>query len=79
MKKRSVFGRYGDKARKVLDALLQKYADTGIASVESLEILKVDPLTAFGTPLEIVGAFGGKPAYLAAIRELEAALYAKAA
>lgn len=79
VKKRNVFGRYGDKARKVLDALLQKYADTGITSVESLEILKVDPLTDFGTPLEIVGAFGGKPAYLAAIRELEEALYAEAA
>ncbi|MBL9140050.1 MAG: DEAD/DEAH box helicase family protein [Verrucomicrobiales bacterium] len=79
VKKRNVFGRYGDKARKVLDALLQKYADTGIASVESMEILKVDPLTAFGTPVEIVGAFGGRSAYLAAIRELEAALYAKAA
>jgi type I restriction enzyme R subunit len=78
VKKRNVFGRYGDKARKVLDALLQKYADTGIASVESLEILKVDPLTAFGTPVEIVSAFGGKSAYVAAIRELENALYQKA-
>ena len=46
---------------------------------ESLEILKVDPLTAFGTPVEIVGLFGGKPAYLAAIRELETALYQHAA
>jgi hypothetical protein len=48
---------------------------TGITSIESLEILKVDPLTAIGTPLEIVGFFGGKPAYLAAIQELESALY----
>ena len=56
--------------RAVLDALLAKYADSGLKSVESLEILKVDPLTAFGTPMEIVKLFGGKPAYLAAIREL---------
>jgi type I restriction enzyme R subunit len=79
VKKRNVFGKYGDKARAVLDALLQKYADSGITSVESLEILKVDPLSKFGTPIEIVTLFGGKPAYLAAIRELETALYQKAA
>ncbi len=79
VRKRDIFARYGDKARAVLDALLQKYADTGVKSVESLEILKVDPLTAFGTPIEIVNLFGGKPAYLAAIRELETALYPKVA
>lgn len=79
VKKRDIFGKYGDKARAVLNALLQKYADSGIASVESLDILKVEPLTGFGTPVEIVKFFGGKPAYLAAIRELEAALYQKAA
>jgi type I restriction enzyme R subunit len=79
VKKRHVFAKYGDKARAVLDALLAKYADSGLKSVESLEILKVDPLTAFGTPVEIVKLFGGKPAYLAAIRDLEDALYRPAA
>jgi len=75
VKKRNVFAKYGAKSRAVLHALLQKYADGGLKSVESLEILKVDPLTAFGTPIEIVEFFGGKPSYLAAIRELESALY----
>jgi type I restriction enzyme R subunit len=75
VKKRNVFGKYGDKSRAVLDALLEKYADGGIKSVESLDILKVDPLTTFGTPLEIVKLFGGKGKYLAAIRELETELY----
>ena len=79
VKKRNVFGKYGEKARAVLEALLQKYSDGGISSVENLEILKVSPLTTFGTPTEIVKIFGGKPAYLAAIRELELALYQKAA
>jgi type I restriction enzyme R subunit len=79
VKKHHVFAQYGAKSRAVLDALLQKYADSGLKSVESLEILKVDPLTAFGTPIEIVGMFGGKPAYLAAIAALESALYAPAA
>ena len=79
VKKRNVFAKYGEEARAVLDALLQKYADSGITSVESLEILKVDPLTAHGTPVEIVKLFGGRDGYLAAIRELETALYQKAA
>lgn len=79
VKKRNVFAEYGAQARAVLDALLQKYADSGISSVESLEILKVDPLTAHGTPVEIVKLFGGRDGYLAAIRELETALYQEAA
>ena len=79
VKKRNVFAKYGEKAHAVLDALLQKYADSGITSLESLEILKVDPLTAHGTPVEIVKLFGGRDGYLTAIRELETALYQKAA
>lgn len=75
VKKRDVFGKYEAKARAVLAALLEKYADSGIESVESMDILKVDPLRGFGTPIEIVNLFGGKPAYLAAVRELETALY----
>jgi type I restriction enzyme R subunit len=79
VKKRNVFAKYGAKSRAVLDALLQKYADSGLKSVESLEILKVDPLSSLGTPIEIIGVFGGKSAYLAAVSELEKALYTKAA
>ena len=79
VKKRNVFGKYGDKTRAVLEALLEKYADTGITSVESLEILKVDPFTTFGTPVEIIKLFGDKAGYLAALRELEQALYQTAA
>lgn len=79
VRKRNVFEKYGEKARAVLDALLEKYADGGLKSVESLEILKVDPLMHFGTPMEIVNLFGGKNNYMAAIRELETALYQRAA
>ncbi len=79
VKKKNVFGKYGEKAREVLEALLQKYADTGIRSVESLEILKVDPLSQFGTAIEILNLFGGKPGYLAALKDLETALYQEAA
>jgi len=67
VKKRNVFAKYGEKTRAVLNALLDKYADGGLRSVESLEILKVDPLTSFGTPVEIVNLFGGKEKYLSAV------------
>jgi type I restriction enzyme R subunit len=79
VKKRHVFARYGDKARAVLDALLTKYADDGISSVESMDVLKVDPISRFGTPIEIVNVFGGRQAYLEALHELENALYSTAA
>lgn len=75
VRKRHVFAKYGEQTRAVLDALLDKFADGGIRSVESMEILKVDPMSGFGTPMEIVGLFGGKPGYLEAIRELERELY----
>jgi type I restriction enzyme R subunit len=79
VKKRDIFGKYEAKARAVLEALLEKYADAGIASVESLEILKLDPFRSLGTPVEIINLFGGKAAYLKAVNELETALYQEAA
>jgi len=75
VRKRNYFTRYGDKARAVLNALLDKYADEGIENIENLGVLKVQPLTDFGTPLEIISAFGGKEQYLQALKELEAELY----
>ena len=53
--------------------------DDGIGSVESMDILKVDPISQFGTPVEIVNVFGGREAYLKALHELEDALYSPAA
>ena len=70
-----VFGRYEEPAREVLRALLDKYADEGIDNLETIDVLRVRPLDRFGTPLEIVGRFGGKAGYQAAVRDLEAALY----
>ena len=78
VKKHNVFGKYGDAARAVLDALLEKYADSGIPTLESFDTLKIDPLAKLGTPVEIVKLFGGKKGYLDALHELETALYSKA-
>ncbi|TWT33912.1 Type-1 restriction enzyme R protein [Posidoniimonas corsicana] len=79
VRKRDYFTKYGDEARAVLEALLQKYSDGGIQSLEDLDVLKVEPLRSFGTPIEIVRRFGGKQGYLKALLELENALYAGAA
>lgn len=76
VKKRDAFTKYGDQARAVLNALLDKYADTGIESIEDIKILTLDPFTRLGTAPELIQAFGGKPAYLNAIHELEQQLYA---
>lgn len=75
MKKRNYFTKYGEQAKKVLDNLLDKYADEGIEDIESLEVLKVKPFTDYGSPMEIVSVFGSKKEYLSAIHELETELY----
>ena len=79
VKKRDVFTRYGEQARAVLDALLDKYADEGLVSVEDLGVLRVQPLSDLGTPLELVRHFGGRNEYIAAVQELAAAIYDTAA
>jgi type I restriction enzyme R subunit len=76
VRKRDVFTKYGEQARAVLNALLDKYADEGLIPVEDPGVLRVQPLSALGTPVELVNYFGGRDHYLAAVRELEAALYA---
>jgi type I restriction enzyme R subunit len=78
VRKRDYFARYGGQAQAVLQALLDKYADAGIEDVESLETLRVQPINQFGTPMEIVGLFGGVDQYWAAVRALEKELYAGA-
>ncbi len=75
VKKRDCFTRYGEQARKVLEALLDKYADEGIENIEDMKILQVNPLDQFGSPLEIISLFGGKKQYLQAITELEQEIY----
>lgn len=75
VRKRDYFGKYSDTAREVLNALLDKYADEGIISIEDFTVLNVQPITEIGTPLEIINAFGGRDQYLQAIHELEQQLY----
>ncbi|MFH1153685.1 MAG: DEAD/DEAH box helicase family protein [Pseudomonadota bacterium] len=75
VRKRSYFTKYGEQARRVMEALLDKYADQGVEHIEETQILTISPFTEFGTPLEIIRAFGGLDQYRQAITELEQVLY----
>ena len=75
VKKRDLFGKYGEAAKEVINALLDKYAELGIYDIESTEILKQNPFTKYGKPSRIAALFGGNDKYRAALRELEHELY----
>lgn len=75
VKKRDYFTRYGEQAQRVLQALLDKYADEGVGPIEETQILTIAPFTNFGTPMEIIRAFGGLDQYQHAVHELGQALY----
>lgn len=77
VKKRNYFTKYGEKARIVLEALLEKYADEGVGNIESMEVLKLKPFNQCGSVIEIVKFFGSKQKYLKAVHELENEIYCK--
>jgi type I restriction enzyme R subunit len=78
VKKRNYFAKYEERARAVLEALLDKYADEGLDNIEDPKVLKVQPFDRYGTPLEIIQAFGGRDKYFEAVRELEEKIYSVA-
>ncbi len=75
VKKRNYFTKYGEQAKKVLESLLDKYTDEGVTNIENMEVLRVQPFSEYGSPIEIIKQFGSKAKYLAAIKELEQELY----
>lgn len=75
VKKRDVFTRYGEQAAKVLAALLDKYVEQGVESLEDIEALQQEPIKQLGTPRQIMQAFGGRAKYDEALQVLEQQLY----
>ncbi|SMD45003.1 type I restriction enzyme, R subunit [Aquiflexum balticum DSM 16537] len=75
VRKRNYFAKYSEKAQAVLNALLDKYEQEGIATIEQGSILKVQPLNQLGSPVELVRAFGKGKDFDAAIKELEKEIY----
>lgn len=79
VKKRDVFNKYGAEARKVLEALLDKYAKDGITQLENRTVLGLEPFRQMGSPANIAKFFGGKQQYFTAVKELEKQIYSNIA
>ena len=79
VKKRDVFTRFGGRARAVLAALLDKYADDGVLNIGDANVLRIPPLDSLGTPVELVRAFGGRPGFERAVYDLQSELYRESA
>lgn len=76
VKKRDVFGKYGEQARVVLEALLDKFANHGVQDIEDAKVLELPPFDQFGSKTQIRrGIFGSVEQYTQAVHELEQALY----
>ena len=75
VKKRNYFAKYEGKAREVLEALLDKYADYGILNLEDSNILDNAPFNKIGKPQKIVKLFGGVNRVEQALKELEDEIY----
>ncbi|KAA1175875.1 DEAD/DEAH box helicase [Marinobacter salinexigens] len=75
VRKQNYFSKYEGASKQVLDALLDKYTDDGIEPIEDVKILTLAPFSQIGSLMELVDAFGGKPGYTEAVRDLEDGLY----
>lgn len=75
VKKRDFLHRYGEAARKVLEALLDKYMNLGIKEMDDITVLQMEEFHQFGTPAKIGKIFGGKAKLLQALKDLKDELY----
>jgi type I restriction enzyme R subunit len=77
LKKKNYLDKYSGIAKNVLENLLEKYADQGVAHIEDIKILTINPFNSIGSPIEIIQEFGGRDAYFLAVRELEREIYSQ--
>jgi type I restriction enzyme R subunit len=75
IRKRNYFAKYGQTARAVLEALLDKYQDEGVVDLNDPNVLRIAPLSSMGTPVQLVKQFGSPSEYEAAVRDLQNTLY----
>lgn len=75
--KRNYFAKYGVKVQEVINALLEKYAETDIQNLETIDILKLEPVNKIGNPMYIINnIFNGRKNFENIIKELEFEIYA---
>lgn len=73
--KKDFFDQYSPEARAVLIEILEKYENHGIAQFKIPDILKVEPISLHGNPMEIADVFGGTANLKAALEYLQNLLY----
>lgn len=71
-----VLAKYSDSCKKVLEILLAKYSSDAIDDLTDTKILKLPEFNEFGSPIKIAKLFGGYEGYVAAVKEIQNALYA---
>ncbi|MCY4312399.1 MAG: restriction endonuclease, partial [Gammaproteobacteria bacterium] len=79
VKSGKAFDKYAGKARSVLNALLDKYADEGILKIDDAKVLRIPPINEIGTPVELIRAFGDRDAFERAVHEIQDELYKEVA
>jgi len=75
VRKHDYFSKYEGATREVMNALLEKYTNAGIEPIEKVSVLNTAPFSEMGSVIELVNAFGGKPGYTEAVKDLEDELY----
>jgi type I restriction enzyme R subunit len=69
------FAEFQPAARDVLERLLDKYAEYGISQLDDLDVLRIQPISALGSPTEIAARFGSAAALKASVEHLSTLLY----
>lgn len=76
VRKEEYLSKYSGAARKVIEAIIDKYQDEGRFDFEDVEVLELNPFNKLGNPMKITKSFGGKNKYVQAMKELENNIYA---
>lgn len=74
--RKDFFDQYAPSARAILEELLEKYAEHGLAQLKIPEVLRIPPISEHGNVVEIAGLFGGPDKLREAVGQLQALLYA---
>lgn len=74
--KKDFFDSYGPQAKDILDDLLEKYAEFGVAQFDIPDVLQIPPISRHGNVIEIADKFGGPDNLRNAVNQLQGLLYA---
>lgn len=66
---------FSNEAQRVLELILDRYADAGIEEISAPTVVEVPPLSSVGSPREIASFFGGPGDWHAAHRKIQTWLF----